>query len=179
MSSTSIVLGALASRSRLAVGQRREGSRERVELSDARQALRRLRRWVCSWLTCSAVIRGGLWIGDAVRPSRRACWRPRPSRCNPVCPRPGTSERVAVGLMARWMRAASGITKKGGRRWRRASFSRNRKRLWSIARLHPSRFLAPFMERYAVSKFGSVYRTSSSREHSSATHAVRPKAWSR
>ena len=36
--------------------------------------------------------------------------------------------------------------------------------------------LAPLTERYAVSRFGAVYRTSSSRAHSSATHSVRPRA---
>ena len=108
------VSGALASRSRLAVGQRSEGSRERVVPSDIRQALRRSRRWTCSWLIRSSGIGGGLWIGGAARPSRRACWRPRPNRCSPVCPRPGTSEKAVAGLVASDIRAASGITKKGG-----------------------------------------------------------------
>jgi len=147
--------------------------------SDARQTLRRLRRCICSGLTCSADIGGGLWIGGAANPSCRACWRPRPNRRNPACTRPGTSERAIVGVVAREMRAMSGITKKGGRCWRRASSSRNKKRLRRIAKPRPSRFLAPLTERYAVSKSSGVYRTSSSRAHSSATHAVRPRDWSR
>ena len=113
-------------------------------------------------------------------PLRSACWRPCPNRFNPVCPRPGTSsERAASGLLAKKIRVASGSTKNGGRCWRRASSSRNRKRLWRTASPRPSRSLAPLTERYAVSRFGVVYRTSSILAHSSATHDARPKVRSR
>jgi len=173
------VSGALASRSRLVKGQRREGSRERLEPSDMRHSLRRLRRWNCSSLARTALTGCERCIGGAVMPSRIACWRPCPNRFAPVCPRPGTSERAASGLAARKIRVAPGSTKNGGRCWRRASSSRNRKRLWRTASPRPSRSLAPLMERYAVSRFGVVYRTSSIPAHSSATHAARPKVRSR
>ncbi len=171
--------GAFASRSKLTMGQRSEGFTERVAASDFRQALRRSRRWICFRLMRSSVIGGGLLMGCAARPTRRACWRPRPNRCSPVCPRPGTSERAAVGLVARKIRAASGIMKKGGLCWRWASSSRNRNRLRRMARPRPSRSLTPFTERYAVSRLRAVYRPSSSRAHSSAIHSVRPRSWSR
>ena len=178
MSSTLRVSGSLASRSRLVKGQRRDGSRERLKPSDVRHSLRRIRRWACSLLARMALIRRGRWIGGAVLPLCSACRRPCPNRFNPLCPRPGTSERFASGLMARKIRVAPGNTMNGGRCRRRASFSRNRKRLWRTASPCPSRSLAPLTERYAVSRFGAVYRTSSILAHSSVTHAVRPKAWS-
>lgn len=108
-----------------------------------------------------------------------ACWRPCPNCFKPVCPRKGTSERAASGLLARKIRVASGSTKNGGRCWHRASSSRNRKRLRRTASPRPSRSLAPFTERYAVSGFGAVYRNSSILAHSSATHAARPRVRSR
>jgi len=110
---------------------------------------------------------------------RSACWRPCPNRFSPIFPRPGTCESAASGLVARKIRVASGSTKNGGRCWRRASSSRNRKRLWRTASPRPSRSLAPLTERYAVSRFGVVYRTSSILAHSSATHAARLKVRSR
>jgi len=169
----------LASRSRLVNGQRSDGSRESLEPSDVRHSLRRLRRWTCSLLARTALTGCGRCVGGAVIPLRSACWRPCPNRFNPVCPRPGTSEMAVSGLVARKIREASGNTKNGGRCWRSASSSRNRKRLLRIASPRPSRSLAPLTERYAVSRFGVVYRTSSILAHSSATHAARPKVWSR
>jgi len=112
-------------------------------------------------------------------PLRNACRRPCPNRFNPVCPRPGTSEKAVSGLVARKMRVSSGSTKNGGRCWRRASSSRNRKRLWRTASPRPSRSLVPLTERYAVSRFGVAYRISSILAHSSATHVTRPKVRSR
>ncbi len=122
---------------------------------------------------------GGRCIGGAVLPLCSACWRPCPNRFNPVCPSPGTPERFVWGLVAIKIRVASGSTKNGGRCWRRASSSRNRKRLWRTASPRPSRSLVPLTERYAVSRFGVIYHTSSILAHSSATHAARPKVRSR
>ncbi|MFC2069299.1 hypothetical protein ACFLTP_09900 [Chloroflexota bacterium] len=76
------VSGALASRSRLVKGQRREGSRERLGPRDVRHSLRRLRRWIYSLLARTTFIRRGRYIGGAVMPLRSACWRPCPNRFN-------------------------------------------------------------------------------------------------
>ncbi len=179
ISSALRVLGALASRSRLVKGQRREGSRKRLEPSLVRHSLRRIRHWTCSSLARLALIGCGRCIGGEVFPLCSACSRPCPNRFNPVCPRPGTSERADSGLVARKISVALGSTKNGGLCWRRASSSRNRKRLCRTASPCPSRSLAPLTERYAVSRFGAVYLTSSILAHSSATHATRPKDWSR
>jgi hypothetical protein len=144
VSSTLRVSGALASRSRLGRGQRREGSRERLEPSDVRHSLRRLRRWICSSLACTDLIRGGRCIGGAVKPLCSTCWRPCLNRFKLVCPRPGTSERfVWGGLVARNIRAVSGSTKNGGLCWRRASSSRKRNSRRRTASSRPSKSLAP------------------------------------
>ncbi len=67
------VSDALASCSRLVKGQRREGSRERLEPSDVRHSLRRLKRWTCFLVARSALIGCGRCIGGAVMPLRIAC----------------------------------------------------------------------------------------------------------
>jgi len=104
VSSALRVSDALASRSRLVKGQMREGSREKLEPSDVRHSLRRLRRWTCSLLGRIALTGRGRCIGGAVIPFCSARWRPFPNRFNPVCPRPGTSERAVSGLVARKIR---------------------------------------------------------------------------
>ncbi len=144
-----------------------------------RHSLRQIRRRTCSLLARLILIRGGRCIGDAVMPSRNACSRPDPNRFKPVCPIPGTSERATSGLVARKISVALGSTKNGGLCWRRASSSRNIKRLRRIASPCSSRSLVPLTERYAVSRFGAVYRISSTLAHSSATHAARPRNRSR
>ncbi len=179
ISSALRVSGALASRSRLVKGQRRAGSRERLEPSLVRHSLRRIRHWTCFLPARTALTRCGRCIGGEVFPLCSACWRLCPNRFNPVCPRPGTSERATSGLMARKISVALGSMKNGGLCWRCASSSRNRKRLCRMASPCPSKSLAPLTERYAVSRFGAAYRTSSILAHSSVTHATRPKDRSR
>ena len=115
MSSTLRVLGSLASRSRLVKDQRRDGSRGRLEPSDVRHSLRRIRRRACSLLARMALIICGWWIGGAVLPLCSAYRKPCPNRFNPLCPRPGTFERFASELMVRKISVVPGNIMNGGR----------------------------------------------------------------
>mgnify|MGYP004280445565 CR=1 FL=1 len=89
-SSASSVLAWPASRSRLAIGHKMDGSKESRSPKAERQAFSFCKVAICSWVSLARRCAGrGLWNGGAFLPSLIACWSEGPNRCMPAGPRPG------------------------------------------------------------------------------------------